>query len=373
MTRARWTIAATSAIALAASAMGCAEIFGIHDLPDDSDAASSDDDGAAPDSDVSDAAAGREDAGVDARPPNRDGSPPHEGGTPVDAGDAGLDARVDGCISNACGGCGALSAQPGTACGTCGTYVCSADKSSVHCNDPGSTNMCPTWCTSQMPPSGVAAADYQCVDFDKGIPPAGTWAQAQTHSATFALSTASAVSSPNSLLAMAPAAADSTSAGAATLSWTDVGSKPITAITVSAQINPKMLEGVSSSWGGAYQVLCAKFNGSDSSACLEYTVDSSNKPALQIEYSYTNGAAVAGKCPITGSWTANVWNAAELSVAQSTGTVVATVNGTATMCTSTLNPSPDTSATVAIGLAASAPTGLAWSNYCDNVIAYVNR
>ncbi|HMJ56989.1 MAG TPA: hypothetical protein VK540_33200, partial [Polyangiaceae bacterium] len=47
----------------------------------------------------------------------------------IDAGDA--------CAINACGGCGPLSATPGTSCGQCGTYVCAADKLSVTCNDPG--------------------------------------------------------------------------------------------------------------------------------------------------------------------------------------------------------------------------------------------
>jgi alpha-tubulin suppressor-like RCC1 family protein len=53
---------------------------------------------------------------------------------PIDA-DAGAS---DGCMLNACGGCGTLAGVPGSTCGSCGTYACSADKTSVSCdNDPG--------------------------------------------------------------------------------------------------------------------------------------------------------------------------------------------------------------------------------------------
>jgi alpha-tubulin suppressor-like RCC1 family protein len=39
-----------------------------------------------------------------------------------------------GCAANACGGCGTLAAAPGTYCGSCKTYTCSADKTTVKCS-----------------------------------------------------------------------------------------------------------------------------------------------------------------------------------------------------------------------------------------------
>src|SRR5262249_20352522 len=45
--------------------------------------------------------------------------------------------RPDGCTLNACGGCTALTAQPGDACGQCGKYACDPSKESVSCRDPG--------------------------------------------------------------------------------------------------------------------------------------------------------------------------------------------------------------------------------------------
>jgi len=61
-----------------------------------------------------------------------------------DGGDGGeeRDARPplpeggDACILNACEGCGVLSGTPGASCGSCGTYACSADKTSVSCSEP---------------------------------------------------------------------------------------------------------------------------------------------------------------------------------------------------------------------------------------------
>jgi alpha-tubulin suppressor-like RCC1 family protein len=40
-------------------------------------------------------------------------------------------------LGNECGGCGSLTARPGLACGQCGKFVCSPDKTTVSCDDPG--------------------------------------------------------------------------------------------------------------------------------------------------------------------------------------------------------------------------------------------
>jgi alpha-tubulin suppressor-like RCC1 family protein len=88
---------------------------------------------------VTDASDDRTDVGND----DLDGALPP---TDVDTADAPADATAprdatsetgDACIVNACGGCGPLGATPGTPCGQCGTYVCSGDKTSVACDDPG--------------------------------------------------------------------------------------------------------------------------------------------------------------------------------------------------------------------------------------------
>ncbi|HMI83236.1 MAG TPA: hypothetical protein VK550_04030 [Polyangiaceae bacterium] len=63
-----------------------------------------------------------------------------DGGGPTDAIAPPNDAS-DGCVLNACGGCGALIGEPNKPCGQCGTYVCTADKSSLVCEN-GDTNEC---------------------------------------------------------------------------------------------------------------------------------------------------------------------------------------------------------------------------------------
>ncbi len=52
-------------------------------------------------------------------------------------GDAADAPAVDTCAPNACGGCKALTAAPGSKCGDCGSVACGADRESVVCNDPG--------------------------------------------------------------------------------------------------------------------------------------------------------------------------------------------------------------------------------------------
>jgi hypothetical protein len=52
-----------------------------------------------------------------------------------DIGVSSLDARTDGCVVNACGGCGVLIGPPGTRCAADGRLVCTADRSSTVCRN----------------------------------------------------------------------------------------------------------------------------------------------------------------------------------------------------------------------------------------------
>jgi len=64
---------------------------------------------------------------------------------------------------NACGGCGALSNPPGTACGACGTFVCNAGRTAVSCSDPG-FNACGGCGTLSNPPGSSCGVrgTYDC-------------------------------------------------------------------------------------------------------------------------------------------------------------------------------------------------------------------
>jgi hypothetical protein len=204
-----------------------------------------------------------------------------------------------------------------------------------------------------------------------GLPPASTWAPTQSNSASFSLSTAAAASAPNSLFASVPAAADATTQGAATLAWTEVAAAPIKAITVNAQVNPTVPGGVYPPWSGSVRVLCVRYNGANSQACLEYEYGSPTK--LTIHWIYIPSAAAQGYCDLPNLWTANVWNPISLTLVDATGVVTVTLNGQATTCTPGFGPGPDTSATVTIGPQAEATTTGPWSGYYDDVTAYVSR
>lgn len=275
------------------------------------------------------------------------------------------------CASGCCSGavCLAYTGQSASMCGTAGV-TCSTCTPGNTCQG-GLCGPPPTWCGLQAIPSGVAAADYQCVDFDKGLPPTTTWVQTQAQGGMLSLSTALASSAPSSLLTSVPAAADTTTSGTASLSWTDIGATAVTGATVTAAINPVAVGGVLQPWTGSISILCVTFNASPSShACLEYTINASSAPELDIVYVLINGAAVSGRCVAAGAFTAGLWNPVSLSWTASG--VSATVSGTRTPCDA-VGPPPTTSATATFGPAASAVTSVGWSVYYDSVVAHMQR
>jgi hypothetical protein len=278
--------------------------------------------------------------------------------------------------ANACGGCGTLSPGPNTKCGTCGTYVCSADKTSVSCNDPGTTNSCPTWCTSQAVPSGVATSDYQCVDFDNGLPSSSTWPQTVNGSGALSRSTAAADSAPDSLAVSVGGSNDN-----AAITWNDVGSTPIKSYSVIVAINPTTSLVTGS--GGNIQLLCV--NTGSNSTCLYYTNGGAdgnqNSPFTGISaYSAYNGNSVIfGPCALSvTSLQANLWNTVEIdmTIGSGSGAISGTgkilINGTvansacagAFMNSTTLN--------VVVGPEATEAT-FPWSGYFDNITVAVKR
>jgi hypothetical protein len=218
--------------------------------------------------------------------------------------------------ANACGGCGTLSAAPGAACGTCGTQVCSANKTSVSCNDPGTTNSCPTWCTGKTPPSGVAASDYTCVDFDNGsLPSTNGWSKGTgTAGGASMISTAKYESASDSMFASVSGNAQAALAG-----WTDNASSAFTKFTVSAGVYPSFAGGPT--WTGSgttgpaqswVNVLCI-FAGPNQ-ICLNYT----NGGNTEFQSSYvgfylwTQNGSMEKDCQLTTPPTMNAWNDMQL-------------------------------------------------------------
>jgi hypothetical protein len=235
----------------------------------------------------------------------------------------------------------------------------------------------PTWCQTQATPTGVTTADYQCIDFDTGMPPTATWAQTLTNSGTMARTTTRASSAPDSLSASVPSAADYTTAGSATLSWQDVGSTPIGTIAVSASLSPVTVGGVASAWTGSVSLMCVAFGSGQ--ACLSYTYGSTNLSFQSTAYTgyyiawlYSGGPATRQDCAITGSLTANIWTRVDLRVDSATDTITVQFAGTTVgSCAGAFGA--DTVSTTTVGPKAYATTTYAYNLYYDNVVAYILR
>ena len=270
--------------------------------------------------------------------------------------------------ANACGGCGALSAAPGASCGTCGTYVCSADKGSVSCNDPGATNSCPTWCTSEPAPSGIATADYQCLDFDNGLPSSSIWEEGLSGSGTLSRSTTESQSAPASLYATVTGASD-----VALLAWSDsVSSGAVTMTTLSAAIDPTFAGGPQ--WvGGGENLLCVQTDGDG--VCLAFTngAMTSFKTSYSGFYIQAGSGGTSVQCPVTNV-PLNAWSNVSLVANHGSGAIQLLVNGVnQTTCSMSFAADMDVQL-VQIGLIGSIGTTTgSFSTAYDNVQVEVAR
>jgi hypothetical protein len=170
-----------------------------------------------------------------------------------------------------------------------------------------------------------------------------------------------------------PAAPDSSHQGVATLAWTNVEATNIQAITVSAEINPSSPGGgVYPPWTGDVDVLCVKFNGQDSKACLQYVYGSPT--IMRINWVFIPGAAAQGFCNLPALWTYNTWNSVQLTLTAGTGVSTVTLNGATTTCSPSLSVGADTSASITVGPQVGfSVTNFPVTAYYDNVLAYVSR
>ncbi len=315
----------------------------------------------------------------DATDGGEDGSSADAGDEAADGGDEGApdSGSEPGCSSiiNACGGCGALSGDRplnGT-CGTCGTYVCSSDKLHVVCDDPGETNSCPTWCTGQAAPSGVLAADFQCVDFDRGMPDAKTWKQTVSGSGVLERTGDAFSSAPYSLAANVGGSSDT-----ATIAWTSVGATPVKTVTASVAINPSYKYNWHTSDPILVDLLCIE-TGSNATCLSDVRnmADPHGEPfsgGLAVYSDYSGGFLARGGCALTTSFfNDRVWNEATLEIDVDTREVTFTLNGAIVSSDSCLGYfAPDTNIKVSIGASASSSV-VGWTQYIDNITVAVTR
>jgi hypothetical protein len=353
---------------------GCEVVLGLGDLKDRQADASSPGDAnpmIAPDAGAADepdaGAANTPDDGAANTPADATLDAPIPGAdVAADAGDGGSEGAPP-CAMNACGGCGTLSATPGAACGTCGKYACTSDKTAVTCNDPGTTNSCPTWCSSQSPPSGVAASDFQCLDFDHGLPSQSVWALTTAKAGIAKISTAAYDSMPNSLQTIANAG----SADQGTLTWNGAGATPIKGFTISAAINYTRQNGNYSTDEGEVSLIDIQTGFSE--VGLYHT---GSGLALAAGSGPTSGGVFTCECPIgVADLTSSIWNTVTITADTTSGNITTTIDGTSSTCACSFKQ--DTSIQVEIGANGNqdptTPPTYGWSGYWDNVTVAVQR
>lgn len=180
---------------------------------------------------------------------------------------------------------------------------------------------CKYWCDEQTRPLDVLAADYQCLDFEKGLPSAAIWARSTTDAAKLAASTSRAFSTPASLATVPNG----------TLSWSFTGPTPVKSILFEAAVSPLAHPTVTPEPPYA-KLVCLTIGQSNAilEQCLSYVFKGKvfasngtieNYTGLFLQTFIINGAALQLEEPLYVSGTttplnfqANVWNALSMKV-----------------------------------------------------------
>jgi hypothetical protein len=231
----------------------------------------------------------------------------------------------------------------------------------------------PRWCSTQARPNNVAAADYQCLDFEGGLPPAATWAPISAGLGSRSISNARASSLPQSLLS-ATSGATGTARQEARLEWHNVGAIGVSSLSIAADINPVNFAGVAPPWTGSIDLLCVSFGSGE--ACFSYTrgADLSFADGYTgyfIDHMFTGGPAYQYQCQLTGNLTANLWTRVELRLTRTPATAQVFIAGaSAGQCNAGVLD--DTVTDVSFGQRAF-PEAAGWTVYYDNVVAMVRR
>lgn len=290
---------------------------------------------------------------------------PLDAGTPDASHDASVDAGSDAAVdagNDASTACQANFKRCGATCipmaGCCMDPECPTGSL---CRQ----NTCKYWCDEQTRPLDVLAADYQCLDFEKGLPATSTWARSTTDTTKLSASSDRAFSLPLSLR---------TSNDAGT-TWTTVGAQRMTSFSFSAQVNPIQHPTVLPEPLDV-QLVCLTMGDIESGSlfeqCLHYTykgdVDGiANYTGLFLRTFIVAGAALVQEAPLYDTtntplnFNTNVWNALTIAVGAS---FQVTVNGKT--ATASGGPGSNTKATISIG-------ANDWTVSYDNVVVGLKR
>jgi hypothetical protein len=236
----------------------------------------------------------------------------------------------------------------------------------------------------QTRPSGVAASDYQCADFDQGLPPGNVWAPTANAAGSLSITNTRASSLPNSLQTSAFAIDFSDDlVGMHFLGWSATGATPFTRASVAAAVNPTTAPGMTDPWSGSMCLLTVAFPSAQhaSYACFAYTVNANvpwstsyTGPLIYWVY-FDDDQGDRDECQVTGSLPVNLWTNVEFRVSATTGLAEVTIGGTTSTCSRSpmIIPPAETAPVIQVGSRSSPTVTALWTSYIDNVRASVWR
>lgn len=241
----------------------------------------------------------------------------------------------------------------------------------AHCRQ----GVCKYWCEEQVRPADVLAADYQCLDFERGLPSATTWVRSPSTEGSVSISTSRAFSLPASVLTLALPGDTDSLPRAAMLAWQTQGATPVKQISVAASLSPAVHQTIAPE-PLVTALICIK--NAQIEVCLQYsygaeiwTLDGPvpNYRGLYISRGNFVGAYIPHDCVLAQpiSLLPNVWNQVVFTVGKPLELWVNGVKGDLGSCGSDLTS--DTNATVSFG----AKDNWGWSVHYDNVQVTVRR
>lgn len=227
-----------------------------------------------------------------------------------------------------------------------------------------------SWCSQRSRPSGVAASDYRCLDFEDGLPASSEWTQQVAGQGTLAISTSRASSLPSSALSTVAAETMSANADRGLLSFNAVGGASVTSATVRVEVNPSGFPSFGTLWTGSVDLLSVSNN--NDTFTVEYTY-SQDYVGFSFTALYSGGIAFLYSCPISASIPANNWTTIELRLG-TTADAALLINGTAVSAPDcAVRLTANSSLKADIGLAAFPNTAAGMSVSFDNIEVAVHR
>jgi hypothetical protein len=260
--------------------------------------------------------------------------------------------------------CVPLAAQNNATCGAGGTQCtsCGADQT---CNGAGSC-IVKTWCETQTIPSGVATADYRCLDFETGTLPTNSWVLTQAGGPILEVVTDQVKSAPYALHIF-QSLNNEMEEGRAQLVWSAVGGF-VSSVVLDADIFHRDTEG--GGGDGKPDYMCVSIGALK--ACLTYRYSLSAKFSITVP-SGASGPIGTGipNWDVTGAIASQTWTHVQLQMSNG-GNITFVVDGASQTFSTGVTVNSGATA-VQLGGRLSVP-GLDWGNVTlDNVAAFVRR